>query len=78
MSLKPQKIADCIAVGDSEYAIDQSKAPWDSKPVLVKWSAGWWEAWWCAEDWMWIALDDNLQFELDDVSHWTPLPEIDE
>ena len=62
---------------DINNEMDPAKAPFDGEPVLVKWSAGWCEAWFCVEDYLWIALDDNLEFELDEVTHWTTLPEID-
>jgi len=72
------KIEDFIAHDDSRMVLNETIAPWNGKPVLVKWSAGWCEAWWCSEDWQWVALDDTLNFELDDVSHWAPLPEVEE
>ncbi len=30
-------------------------------------------AWWCEEDYRWIALDDAQQYEQDEVDYWCPM-----
>ena len=62
-------------------------APFDGKPVLVKFAIGWCEARWEAESisetqngrevdgFCWVLLDDSAeQQELDDAQEWLPLP----
>jgi hypothetical protein len=62
-------------------------APFDGKPVLVKFAAGWVEAWWQNSErhetlegteytgFCWVCLDDSApQQELDDAKCWTALP----
>lgn len=61
--------------------------PFDGKEcflfVRTGWVTGYWDmgAWMDNEvgreydGWCWRALDDNLQFELDEVVEWRPIPE---
>jgi hypothetical protein len=78
-----------IAYGfDGSGNIDlPTAAPFDGKPVLVFTTTGVVEAWWCprepAEDhegmdissgFVWVCYDDTFQLELDEPSHWMPLP----
>lgn len=61
-------------------------APFDGNPVMVKFAVGWCEAWWAKSEvtmtpdgpdyygFEWVCCDDTFQMELDDASHWAPLP----
>lgn len=67
---------------------DISTAPVDGTAILIKVAAGVVEAWYDKprhtpsyedpDDWtgnQWVALDDTLQFESGEPTHWMPLPD---
>jgi len=69
--------------------IDETKAPFDGKPVLVKTNTGIVEAWWCKAEitrdhegiedctgFEWVCYDDKFTLELDEAKSWQPLPAI--
>ena len=63
-------------------------APFDGKPVLIRTNTGVVEAWWKKGGWsedpqyplydfsgfVWVCYGDKFQEELDDATHWMPLP----
>lgn len=75
---------DCAENGD--VLIDETKAPFDGKPVLIKTTLGWAEAWWMKgetldypegteyDGFMWVVLDDITTAMFDEVSEWVQLP----
>ena len=65
-----------------------SDPPFDGEPVLIRTNTGIVEAWWMnweshptledtqdGEGWLWICYDNQFTCDLDDVTHWMPLPE---
>jgi hypothetical protein len=49
--------------------------PLDGDDVLVKTPSGWWiQAWFDKEDYVWICGDDTFTLEINEVSHWLPVP----
>lgn len=67
--------------------IDEMNAPFDGEPVLVKTNVGVVEAWWVkgepyrdhdgvpdCDGFQWVCYDDAFQVDLEDVTHWMPLP----
>jgi hypothetical protein len=68
--------------------IDEMNAPFDGEPVLVKTNTGIVEAWWQkgepyfdhegtpdCDGFQWICYDDAFQVDLEEVTHWMPLPD---
>ena len=64
-------------------------APFDGAPVLIKAAGGVVEAWWDNGKWsedtpnapaeyngfVWVCYDDAFALDLDEPTHWQPLPE---
>ncbi len=65
-----------------------SDPPFNGEPVLIRTRTGVVEAWW--QDWesqptvedqndgtgfQWVCYDDEFQCDLDDITHWMPLPD---
>jgi hypothetical protein len=78
-----------IEYGESAGHIELPQgAPFDGMPVLLKTRSGVVEGWWCdfhpaptlydqydGYGWYWVCYDDTFELELDDPTHWMPLPE---
>lgn len=62
--------------------------PFDGEPVIIKAAGGYVEAWWNNGNWseetpngpaeydgfLWVCYDDAFQLELDEPTHWMPIP----
>lgn len=83
----PQKIEWDVAE-NGDIVIDETKAPFDGKPVMIKLGSGWIEAYWLPAErlhawalpgddldgFCWVCLDDTFQEEFDAAYEWCPLP----
>lgn len=73
-------------IDDKGNIVLPTGAPFDGKPVLIKLAEGWCEARWEDETiihtqdgpdydgFFWVCLDDKFQAELEEATHWAPLP----
>jgi hypothetical protein len=68
------------------YVVDETKAPFDGNPVLIKTVLGVAEAWWATGEihetheetdhtgFEWVILDDTTTAMIDEIAFWMPLP----
>lgn len=66
-----------------------NEAPFDGNPILLKTSEGVVQGWWCPQEngsyedlndgdgFCWVLLDGDKDIELDEATHWMPLPSLD-